>query len=271
MIGCGTGDETALQSDTRDSPAVGVIESRDLATRIEPSAQHRTVVIPAEGSSCTVIQIVRVMGRGVVPIRALSLSYGTHLLLETARIEEPTPFRRVLNDILGASIEGGSSIFWCILGRRNWLIQGVLTGAMDGILTYGQSQPDGDYVGRGRTHCQLGFVHRIWFQPGRTRHDDSSTSYDVTLGDTDYDALTLLDAKVNVRPSYLLQRQFAPIVHGTVVIHGILSVGAAGAFMVDDDMNLLKKAEEDMGDEIPRPFAEGGSLPLRVRSRSTFR
>ena len=161
MIGCGTGDETALQSDTRDSPAVGVIESRDLATRIEPSAQHRTVVIPAEGSSCTSNTDCAGDGpwrtcqseRCVVEPRTFLLRRG---------IEEPTPFRRVLNDILGASIEGGQLNLLVHLGTtENWLIPGVLTGAMDGMPTCGQSQPDGDYVGRGRTHCQGGFVHRI--------------------------------------------------------------------------------------------------------------
>ena len=156
---------------------------------------------------------------------------------------------------------------------ENWLIQGVLTGAMDGIPTYGQSQPDGDYVGRGRTHCQGG-ICTSEFGSNRVERDMTIRVPRMTShsGDTcDYDALTLLDAKVNVRAIVPVgQEQFAPIVHGTVVIHGILSVGAAGAFMVDDDMNLLKKAEEDMGDEIPRPFAEGWPITLYASAREVL-
>ena len=90
-------------------------------------------------------------------------------------------------------------------------------------------------------------------------------------GDTcDYDALTLLDAKVNVRHRTCWTR--------TICTHRPWYGGDSRhiigwcrrGFMVDDDMNLLKKAEEDMGDEIPRPFAEGWPITLYASAREVL-
>ncbi|MEE2787726.1 MAG: hypothetical protein VX589_10335 [Myxococcota bacterium] len=187
-------------------------------------------------------------------------------LLNTARIEEPTPFRSVLNDVLGQAIEDGQLNLLVHLGHsENWLIQGVLTGAMDGIPTYGQLDPRGDYVGRSNTLCQSG-VCTAAFRPVAAEH---AITIRIPRGGVSplnhrcgRDALTLVNTTIEVIAYVGMgDQKFSPIVHGTVAIHGLLSVGAADDFMVDDEMNLLTKVQQEMGEHfIPRP----GGWPITI-------
>ena len=95
---------------------------------------------------------------------------GRTLLLERARVMEPHALRDPLNGVLGDAIDRRELNLVIHLGRvENWLIQGIQTGSLDGIPTFGQTEDFGSYCGESPIECADGTCTTS-FRPGTENH-----------------------------------------------------------------------------------------------------
>jgi hypothetical protein len=160
---------------------------------------------------------------------------------------EPRALRDPLNGVLGDAINRRDLNLVVHLGRvENWLIQGVPTGSVDGIPTFGQTEAFGAYCGESPIRCSEGTCTTT-FRPNTEDHELFIQVKMPLEGDPEtcaFQQLQLVDVHIEVNAQvFMTGGDGSPMVTSSVTVRGILPYDVADDFMLTDTTNLLDMFE----------------------------
>jgi hypothetical protein len=149
--------------------------------------------------------------------------------------------RSALNGILSEAIDGEALNLVVHLGdRENWFIQGIETGSLNHVTTYGQTPSFGAYCGASQIHC----THRSCttvFSPDTS--DREIFVYVKTpmpdLDVCDFQVLRLVNVRIQVEVDIRPQPGSpSAMARSNIMVIGTLPYTVADDFMLDEDTSL---------------------------------
>ena len=198
---------------------------------------------------------------------------GRTLRLEGARLQEPIALRSALNGILSDAIDGEALNLVVHLGdRENWFIQGIETGSLSDVTTYGQTPSFGAYCGASQIHCTHRSCTTVFSPDTSDRHIFVYVKTHMADSDIcDFQVLRLVDVRIQVEVDIRPQEESTnEMARANIMVIGTLPYIVADDFMLDEETSLSMMMDDQSASGNSQSDVRGWPLIIAGSAQEVY-